>query len=394
MRYNGDVVAPGNGALIRPEEMIRDLRALVAMESKSGEMSALRSCADELARLGRRILGPTANLRLVDTADGPIVQWLIGRPPFRLAFVGHFDTVHPLGSAISFPFIVRDNVAKGLGTVDMKAGIVAMLYGIGEALRRDPQSVDGVLVHLCSDEELSSPSSRHVLADAVRKDGVRVALVYEGGGGPEGALYTSRKGGLWVDVAFHGHNAHASRPHEGCNALAAMLRYGYHSTKFADAVALTTVEPTCAASGTAMNTVPDRAVLTIDCRTASDAEQTRVLDDLTALGATVEEVRVAVSVRNRVPAMPEDRTLRLYALIRETAHSHGHGIIPQTAGFGISDANHLAGMGVAVIDGLGPVGGEDHSPREWVDLVSMHARACLTADLIPAVQTFARGGAG
>jgi len=49
---------------------------------------------------------------------------------------------------------------------------------------------------------------------------------------------------------------------------------------------------------------------------------------------------------------------------------------------GCSDANTIAALGVPTLDGLGPVGGDDHSDREWIDLASVPARAALLAGLI------------
>jgi glutamate carboxypeptidase len=49
---------------------------------------------------------------------------------------------------------------------------------------------------------------------------------------------------------------------------------------------------------------------------------------------------------------------------------------------GASDANPVAGLGVPVLDGLGPIGGDDHSPSEWLDLESVVPRIALLAGLI------------
>ncbi|MGZ8804617.1 MAG: M20/M25/M40 family metallo-hydrolase [Microbacterium sp.] len=49
---------------------------------------------------------------------------------------------------------------------------------------------------------------------------------------------------------------------------------------------------------------------------------------------------------------------------------------------GASDANFVAAAGVPVLDGLGPIGGDDHSPTEWLDLQSVPERVALLAGLI------------
>ncbi len=52
---------------------------------------------------------------------------------------------------------------------------------------------------------------------------------------------------------------------------------------------------------------------------------------------------------------------------------------------GASDANTTAGMGVPTLDGLGPIGGLDHSPGEYVELDSIVPRVTLLAALLLAV---------
>jgi glutamate carboxypeptidase len=49
---------------------------------------------------------------------------------------------------------------------------------------------------------------------------------------------------------------------------------------------------------------------------------------------------------------------------------------------GASDANTTAGMGVASLDGLGPIGGLDHSPAEYLEVDSIVPRTTLLAALL------------
>ena len=49
---------------------------------------------------------------------------------------------------------------------------------------------------------------------------------------------------------------------------------------------------------------------------------------------------------------------------------------------GISDANYASDFGFATLDGLGPVGGLDHSPNEYIELDSIAPRAALLAGLL------------
>jgi glutamate carboxypeptidase len=55
---------------------------------------------------------------------------------------------------------------------------------------------------------------------------------------------------------------------------------------------------------------------------------------------------------------------------------------PHAATGGASDANTIAATGTPVLDGLGPVGGDDHAPGEWLDVDSIVPRTALLAALI------------
>jgi glutamate carboxypeptidase len=52
---------------------------------------------------------------------------------------------------------------------------------------------------------------------------------------------------------------------------------------------------------------------------------------------------------------------------------------------GASDASLAAAEGVAVLDGLGPIGGLDHGPDEYIELSSIVPRTALLARLIMAI---------
>jgi glutamate carboxypeptidase len=53
-----------------------------------------------------------------------------------------------------------------------------------------------------------------------------------------------------------------------------------------------------------------------------------------------------------------------------------------TATGGASDANTTSGMGVPSIDGLGPIGGMNHSPEEYLEVDSIVPRTTLLAALL------------
>ena len=77
--------------------------------------------------------------------------------------------------------------------------------------------------------------------------------------------------------------------------------------------------------------------------------------------------------KTRAIAALVDRAVALAAELGFELHDAATG--------GMSDANTIAATGDPVIDGLGPVGGDDHAPAEWLDLDqrrAAHGAACRT----------------
>jgi glutamate carboxypeptidase len=74
----------------------------------------------------------------------------------------------------------------------------------------------------------------------------------------------------------------------------------------------------------------------------------------------------------------------LVGLAREVGEKLGLNFQDVLTG-GCSDGNVIGELGVPVLDGLGPIGGLDHSPSEYLELDSIVPRTCLLAGLIAAI---------
>ena len=73
-----------------------------------------------------------------------------------------------------------------------------------------------------------------------------------------------------------------------------------------------------------------------------------------------------------------ERSGRLAEHVKALASRIGFSTTDVATG-GASDANTTSGMGVPSIDGLGPVGGRDHSPDEYLEISSIVPRTTLIA---------------
>ena len=96
----------------------------------------------------------------------------------------------------------------------------------------------------------------------------------------------------------------------------------------------------------------------------------------------VPEVEIEVTSRGGFPPMEKtEATGRLAEKAKAIASELGFAVEDAATG-GASDANPVAGLGVPTLDGLGPIGGADHAPGEWLDLDSVVPCIALLAGMI------------
>lgn len=300
----------------------------------------------------------------------------------RAILLGHTDTVFPEGTAAERPYAVRDGIARGPGVTDMKSGLLTLLYGLEAALGTGPLPFECLTVIANPDEEIGSPSSTPHVERVAR--GCDVAFSLECARA-NGDIVSSRKGTGDYVITVSGRAAHAGvEPEKGRSAIlaAAHLVAGLH--------ALTGRWPgvTCNVGviegGTRPNVVAERTVLQVDLRAVDRAAMEAADAAIRALAdePAVPDVTIDVELRHRHWPMEKlERSGRLVALTRELAGSLGFEVRDAATG-GASDANTTAGLGVPSLDGLGPIGGMDHSPEEWLDLSSIVPRTALFAALL------------
>ena len=363
----------------RNSEMLQHLASLVGIESGSTDVEGIRECASSIERLAHDLTG--AKAERVEAADGRVhLVWRFGASPAKVLLVGHFDTVWPKGTLARWPFSLDEAAgsATGPGAFDMKAGIVQMFHAIADVATH--RSVDGVSVVLNSDEELGSQTSRALIEDLAR--GASAALVVEPSA-EGGALKIARKGTSMYEVRVEGRAAHAGlEPEKGANATVELAHQVLAVNTLGRPEIGTTVTPTVASAGTTTNTVPAEAVLHVDARAESTAEQERVDEAIRALQPHVPDTRLSiVGGINRAP-LAKGASADLFRLACEVASDLG---LPEPAGVAVgggSDGNFTAGIGVPTLDGLGAVGGKAHGEGEWVHVASMAERTALLAGLI------------
>lgn len=298
--------------------------------------------------------------------------------PVRLLLTGHMDTVFPADHAFQSLAWLEPGVLNGPGVADMKGGIALMLAAL-RAVEASPAAARlGYDVLINSDEEIGSGSSAALIARLAR--GKVAALTYEPAL-PDGTLAGARAGSGNFSIIVTGRSAHAGRnPEDGRNALVAAADLAIR-LKAAHGAGLK-VNPARIDGGGPNNVVPDHAVLRVNFRPASPADEARaraLLDTLAGAIAAEHDVHIHVHGGfNRPPKPLDPAAERLFGLVKQAGADLGIGVTWKATG-GVCDGNNIAACGVPVVDTMGARGGAIHSPDEFLIADSLPERAALSA---------------
>jgi glutamate carboxypeptidase len=311
-----------------------------------------------------------------------VIGRLAGDGPRRL-LIGHMDTVFDEGTCAARPFHVQGQRALGPGTSDMKGGLLAGLHAL--AALREFGERPAVTYVANPDEEIGSIfSGAHIRRLAPEHD---VTLVLESARA-NGDIVSARKGIADLELAFTGRAAHAGvEPEKGRSAILAAARQVVALHELNGRWPDVTLNAGVIAGGTRPNVVPAECRLQLDLRgaTADAFDAARAEVERLAADSPVDGVTCRIrELANHRPMEKTPATARLADLAIAIAGALGFEL-RDTATGGASDANTTAGLGVPTLDGLGPIGGDDHSADEWLDMASVVPRTTLLATLIARV---------
>jgi len=369
-------------------EYLANLERLVNIDcgsyTKAGVNEVGRWTGEFLEALGAAVeYRPDAAGRLGDT----IVATFTGQSDApRILLIGHLDTVFDAGTAALRPFRLDDGVAHGPGVTDMKSGLLAGLYALKALLgERGGLPLERLIFVANPDEEIGSPTSTpHIRSLATDVD---VALVLECARA-NGDIVSSRKGILDTRLQVTGRAAHAGvEPEKGRSAILEAARIVTDLHELNGRWPGVTVNVGVIGGGTRPNVVPERCSLEIDVRAitrealeTAEAEIHRIAEATVVDDTTVEFEPMA----RWWPMEKLDRSGRLVDHAQAIAQALGFEVHDTSTG-GASDANTTSGMGIPSLDGLGPIGGNDHSPAEYLDVDSIVPRTTMLAGLLLAI---------
>lgn len=372
------LVALRDAVTARHHRYLTELAQLVNIDCGSYTRDGVNLVADA-CQAWLRELGASVDRHSHERYGDVVVGRLTGTGP-RLLLIGHMDTVFGAGTAAARPFRIDGDRAYGPGVTDMKAGLLAGFHALAalHATGARPS-----VTYVCNpDEEIGSPFSTPLIRELVRQHDA--ALVLECARA-NGDIVSARKGTRDLEIRIRGRAAHAGvEPEKGRSAIleAAHEVLALHALN--DGWPSVTVNAGVIEGGTRPNVVAADCLIKVDLRAATRLEIEAAEQAVRGLAArtTVDGTRAEITVvSGHQPMEKTDAAARLVTLAQSIAGELGFDLHDASTG-GASDANTTSGMGLPTLDGLGPIGGDDHSADEWLDLASIVPRVSLLAALI------------
>jgi glutamate carboxypeptidase len=378
----GSLVSFLEGSL---DDFLNDLRVLVGIDSGTRDIAGVDRVNEWLERrltmLGfsvERCERPETGANLIATLDGSGTNHIL--------LLGHSDTVFPRGTAAERPLKIVGDKILGPGACDMKAGLLAGCYAAAVLSALGFQDY-GRITYLCvSDEEIEERHSLDLIRAAARQADAVLTLE---AARENGDIVIARKGVRVYAIEAFGHSAHAGvEPEKGRNAILALAHQCTVINQLNGFRPDVTVNPGVIMGGTEPNVVPDYARLLVDLRAFTADDLQAVIGALAEVieRETVPGVRLKMTPigRGHEPMPYTKEVAVLEALAQQAARELGFSVRGARTG-GASDASLAAAEGKPVLDGLGPIGGLDHSPDEYILLSSIVPRTALLANLIMAI---------
>ncbi|MDL2307508.1 M20 family metallopeptidase [Desulfovibrio sp. OttesenSCG-928-C06] len=197
-----------------------------------------------------------------------------------LCLGGHIDTV-PFGNAPwdddPLSGAVKDGKIYGRGTADMKGGMAAILCAAASMAGK----LDGrnLVVHIYGGEEFGLLGSRYMAEQKPETlNNIGAVIVGEP---TNNRPQFGHKGVTWFELCTKGVTAHAAMPEKGDNALLKLIPAACKLQHFQPEdthpyLGKSTLVLSVMQSGLNTNSVPDSAVLKMDCRTVAGQDMEKL----------------------------------------------------------------------------------------------------------------------
>ncbi|MDF1880584.1 M20 family metallopeptidase [Sulfurimonas sp. MAG313] len=294
----------------------------------------------------------------------------------RLLLLGHLDTVFPPDTFTNFS---EDNDwVYGPGVCDMKGGNLVAFKAL-ESLVNEGKELKNIDFLLVSDEETGSDDSKLLSRELASY--YDYCLVFEAAG-RDMEVVVGRKGVGTFGIDIIGKAAHAGNHYiDGHDANLEAAFKLQNLVKLTNLEKNTTVNVGKMHGGIGANTISPKSHLLFELRYDDLNEKSRVLK---AIDEIVKTSYVEGTVSKLSGGIQRD--------VMQTSQGHldfvkaiekisGKALKTEKRG-GVSDANIFSACGVLTLDGFGPFGDGDHTPKERALKSSFLSRMHLIKEIL------------
>jgi Acetylornithine deacetylase/Succinyl-diaminopimelate desuccinylase and related deacylases len=293
-----------------------------------------------------------------------------------LVFMGHVDTVRTAASCT-----IHDGKIFGSGVLDMKGGIVIMIYTALALVKRGYSRP--IKLIFTSGEEVGHTDDSSFAA--VMQDeclGAAAAFSFETASLDHG-LIIGRAGTINLDMRIEGKSAHTGRnPENGCDAIMTAVKIINYISQFNDREKFW-FTPGVINGGSARNVIADRAEVKFDIRVYDENSIQRVRDLITeSLFLCDDKARAYTSVVPGIPPMTATyANTALYMQAVDVAKQRGLPMGPSIVSGGAGDAAYAVMKDIPTIDQMGVEGEFNHTENEYAVVDSLFTKTELAIAL-------------
>ena len=366
----------------KKEEIIELLSVLVNQKGGSRNAAAIRTIGS-LLNAAIAPLGFDLH-RIPNDEFGDFLLFTNHQQSKAITLVGHMETTFTQYDHLP-EFSIQGDRAVGPGTGDMLGGLVVFVYALKCIKYLGKLDQIPLTVFFNSDEERGAPASRAMLEELAHKSSY--AIVSESAG-PKGELVIGRRGKISFDLLTRGIEGHAGNL-QGKKASAIeemahkILAIESLNSRWKD----TDINAGKINGGIAGNTIAQNAQLACDIRYAYAEQESEIRKEIRNIVAYshvpgCKSKFIITSQRPLWQNLPASTGQKhLVAVARQAVKDLGQ-VFGTEIRKGTSDANFFGCTQVPTLDGMGPIGFDDHSDKEYILINSLFERIKLCALLL------------
>ncbi len=365
------------------EDPLLNLIELVSINSQTKNYKGVETAQYYVAKKLERLGFQTQMIKNTEVSSGPmLIAEKKGQVDNWFTLIGHTDTVN---NPDRYPLSIdsKNDRVYGAGVADDKGGVVIGISSLEKFLIRNPRHNCSLRFMISPNEELGSTGFHSLLNQIGQKSHFLFGLEPAD---PRGRIIHSRNGNRWYKIKIQGRSAHSGRfGEEYINAAHQLFRIGYEMMLLNNEQEKMRVNfGAIKTSESSYNTISANAEAKIDTRFNTILQRDKIHHSLESLlSESLEQcpysqklAQVFYSIEDDCPPLTlKNSNLELASIIcnfiehieeRKTESIHSGGA---------ADINYLSSPANSGVDGLGPIGGNLHTNKEYIETSSLISRA-------------------